>query len=261
MRPPSPSTFSFEPLFLVLALLAAAAYVRALRRGGRGGTRPAVFALGLLLVAASLNSPLETIATRSLLSAHLLQNAIIADWAPPLLVLGLSPAMRASVARALGRPFAVACALPVALTVWLAAWYLIHLPLVFDAALRHPLWLNAEHAVLIAAGLLFWWPAFADAPRRHTTPARLAYLLAGSLLAGPLGFVFLFVTRPLYGFYVHRPRLWGVSPLWDQHLGGIVMNAEQSVVFLAAIAYFFVRWLGEEAAADQPARLTSRTEL
>ncbi len=243
----SPDAFTFEPAFGALAVASGAAYAVALRGEARERSRLLAFVLGTLMVVGALNSPLETIATRSLLSAHLLQNAIMADWAPPLLILGLTPAMRASLARAAGRPLRIATKLPVALTVWLATWYLVHLPLLFDAALRHPVWLNLEHALLIAAGLVFWWPALADTPSRHSTPTRLAYILIGSLLIGPLGFVFLFVTHPLYGYYAHRPRLWGVSPLWDQHLGGIVMNVEQSIVFFAAVAYFFVRWLEEDA--------------
>ena len=63
-----------------------------------------LFAFGIALVAVPLNSPLETIAVHYLLVIHLLQNVMIADWAPPLLILGLTPAMRARVARAGGRP-------------------------------------------------------------------------------------------------------------------------------------------------------------
>lgn len=259
MNPSSPEAFTFEPLFAAAALVGAGIYGSDLRRRGRRRARPLLFGLGLAVVVVALNSPLETVAERSLLSAHLLQNAIIADWAPPILILGLSPGMRASVASALGGPLRIATALPVSLTVWLGAWYLVHLPVFFDAALRHPIWLNLEHAVLLTSGLLFWWPVLSDAPRTHTPPTRLAYLLAGSLLAGPLGFVFLFVAHPLYRYYAHRPRLWGISPLWDQHLGGIGMNVEQSIVFLVAVAYFFVCWIEEDAAAapEPPPRLQS----
>ncbi len=64
--------------------------------------RIAAFAAGLALIAVALLSPLEHIALTSLLSVHLLQNVILADWAPPLLVLGLSPAMMAAAERAPG---------------------------------------------------------------------------------------------------------------------------------------------------------------
>lgn len=244
------TTFSFEPVFGVLAGAAALLYAREARRTGGSPARAAAFAAGLLLVAVPLNSPLETLAIHRLVSAHLVQNAMIADWGPPLLILGLSPAARARLTAAGGRVLREATAPRVALPVWALSWYVIHVPAVYDATLRHPGWLNLEHAVLIAAGACFWWPVIADEPHRMERPVRLAYLLAGSIVIGPLGFVLLFITRPLYGYYVHLPRIWGISPLRDQQLGGIFMNAEQAVVFFIAVAWAFMRWLGEEQAAD-----------
>ena len=93
---PSPWSFEWEPLFLVLALLAAFAYARAARRYRPSRARTAVFALGLAVVVAALCTPLETIARHYLVLFHLLGNVMIADWAPPLLILGLTPAMRAA---------------------------------------------------------------------------------------------------------------------------------------------------------------------
>ncbi len=77
-----PYAFGWEPLFLALAVAAAVVYWRAARRDSPGGWRVASFAAGLLLIAASLNSPLENLAAHYLLLMHLLQNALIADVAP-----------------------------------------------------------------------------------------------------------------------------------------------------------------------------------
>ena len=57
--------------------------------------RQACFFAGLVLIALALLSPIEHLALHSMLSFHLLQNVMLADWAPPLLVLGLTPAMAA----------------------------------------------------------------------------------------------------------------------------------------------------------------------
>ncbi|HSX23200.1 MAG TPA: cytochrome c oxidase assembly protein, partial [Gaiellaceae bacterium] len=73
-----------------------------------------------------------------------------------------------------------------------------------------------------------------------------AYLGAGFVTSAFLGLAFIFSSRPFYSFYEHAPRLWGLSPTRDQNLGGILMNAEQTVVFLAAIGYFVWRLLEEE---------------
>ena len=103
---PSAWSFTFEPLFVVLGALALAAYVRAWRRERPGGGRAAAFCAGVLLIVLSLNSPLETIAVDYLVLFHLLQNVIISDWAPPLVIIGLTPAMRGALASRGGRPFA-----------------------------------------------------------------------------------------------------------------------------------------------------------
>ncbi|HUZ83407.1 MAG TPA: cytochrome c oxidase assembly protein [Gaiellales bacterium] len=262
MIAPTPWAASLEPLYLGLAGLAAVAYAHRARGDRPAGLRAAAFGCGLLLVVVPLDSPLETIASRYLLLAHLVQNAMIADWAPPLLIIGLTPAVREAIEHRLGRAFELLTRLPVALTVWLVAWYGTHLPLPYDAALRHPAWLNLEHGILIAAGVVFWWPLIARSGDRRSPQALIVYLLLGSLLSAPLSLFYIFSSTPFYGFYAERPRLWGLSPIRDQNLGGIFMNAEQSVVLFAALAYFFKRWLdqeqrepedGSEAAARDPA--------
>ena len=96
----SPWSPTFEPLFAVLGAVA----VWALRaRVAPLDPRPPawrawLFGAGVALIVLSLNSPLETIAVEYLLLFHLLQNVIVSDWAPPLLLIGLTPAMRAAIA-------------------------------------------------------------------------------------------------------------------------------------------------------------------
>jgi cytochrome c oxidase assembly factor CtaG len=249
----SPTDFTFEPLFLVLAAAATAAYVRAARGDRPGRRRAACFGSGVFLVAASLNSPLETIAARYLLLFHLLQNALVADVAPLLVLLGLTPAMRAALARHGIERVRARWVLPV----WLLAWYGTHLAGFYDWALRTGWGLNLEHAILVAAGLLFWWPIVSG---RLTPPAGLAYLGAAFVGSSFLGLAYIFSSSVFYGFYEHAPRLWGLSPVRDQNLGGILMNAEQTVVFLLAIGWFVLRLLDEEheaatgAADGSPAR-------
>ncbi len=245
------TAFSFEPIFLALAAAAAVLYGRASRDERPAGWRVAAFMSGLFLVAASLNSPLETIAAHYLLLIHLLQNALIADVAPLLVVLGLTPRMRQELGRrGLGR-LRARWILPL----WLGAWYLTHIAVFYDWALRTGWGLNLEHAILIAAGLLFWWPIVTG---RLTPPAGLGYLAVAFVGSSFLGLGYIFSSRPFYAFYEHAPRLWGLSPVRDQNLGGIFMNGEQTLVFLLAIGWFVVRLLDEEHARDEarPAEVT-----
>src|SRR5207245_5522275 len=74
----------------------------------------------------------------------------------------------------------------------------------------------------------------------------LAYLGVAFVSSIFLGLAFIFSSTPFYDFYEHAPRLWGLSPAKDQNLGGILMNAEQTVVFLSALAYVTARLLNEE---------------
>jgi cytochrome c oxidase assembly factor CtaG len=235
----SPTSFSFEPLFLALPALGAAGYLRAARGDRPGRWRAASFGAGLFLVAAPLNSPLETIAAKYLLLMHLLQNALIADIAPLLVLLGLTPQMRAGLDRLGARRLRARYALPA----WLLAWYCTHIAVFYDWALRSGWGLSVEHAILVAAGLLFWWPIVSG---RLSSPAALAYLGAAFVGSAFLGLAYIFSSSPFYGFYEHAPRLWGLSPVRDQNLGGILMNGEQTVVFLLAIGWFVLRLLAEE---------------
>jgi putative membrane protein len=240
----SATAFSFEPVFLALAVLAVALYWRAARADAPSAWRVAAFASGLFLIAASLNSPLETIASRYLLLIHLLQNALVADVAPLLVLLGLTPRMRQEVGRRGLNRLRARWILPI----WLGAWYLTHLAPFYDWALRTGWGLNIEHAILIAAGLLFWWPIVSG---RLSPPAGLGYLAVAFIGSSFLGLAYIFSSRPFYTFYEHAPRLWGLSPVRDQNLGGILMNGEQTLVFLLAMGWFVLRLLDEEQAREE----------
>ncbi len=235
----SATSFSFEYAYLALAVAAAAAYAWAARADRPSPRRASVFALGVFLIAASLNSPLETIAAKRLLLMHLLQNALIADIAPLLVLLGLTPSMRAWLSAHGGERLRARYALPA----WLLAWYGTHIAGFYSWALDTGWALNIEHAILIAAGLVFWWPIVSG---RLGSAAALAYLGAGFVASSFLGLALTFASRPLYSFYETTPRLWGLSPVRDQNLGGILMNGEQTVVFLIVIGWFVWRLLEEE---------------
>ena len=223
-----------DPEWAVAIVIAAVDYALVVRTFGRRGSptpawRRCCFAAGLGLIAIGLLSPLEHLALTSLLSAHLLQNVILADWAPPLLVLGLTPAMMAAAekhawVRAVTMP-------PVALALWLAAWYALHLPAVYGYALEHRWALGLEHLAFLGSGLAFWWAVVS--PGRMRAHSRMLFLFAAFIAAAPVSFALAF-TQPAYDFYEHAPKLWGLSPLEDQQIGAIGMAIEQAVILFAA---------------------------
>lgn len=249
----APSPWSWEPAWpeLALALLAGLAYVATARRYRPSRLRQALFALGLLLVVAVSVSPLATLALHYHLWAHLVQNVALAEWAPALLVAGLSPAAAAALAcrsslRRLTHPL-------VALPLWLATYGIWHVPAAYTAALEHPALLVLEHATYVCAGILLWWPVLQSAPRMLTAGAKSAYLFAAFVFASPLGLLLALLPSPLYAFYEDAPRLGGLDALTDQEIAGVAMAVSEAVVFFGVFTWFFVRFMAEEEAGySQP---------
>jgi len=132
------------------------AYVLAARQARPSRARVAAFAAAILLIVAAFATRLQPLALHDFLWAHLLQNVVLAEWAPALLVLALPPA------------FAARVRVPplLALPLWLAVYFTWHLPWLYDLALRHPhSLLHLEHVSYLVAGCLFWWPVIrADLP-------------------------------------------------------------------------------------------------
>ena len=230
----------------VLSLL----YLFAVGRFGAPRWRIGCYAGSMGLLAVAFWTPLHHLALHYLLTAHLLQNVILAEWAPLLAVLGISAPMARYLAR--NRVWRFATYPAVALPVWLADYFAWHVPAVYDAALDHQSWLiHVEHACYFATGLLFWWPLVHDLPRRLASGARAAYAFAAFLLASPLGLLFALLPKAVYPFYVHaRPRIWGLSPLTDQEIGGVTMASEQAIVLFVVFLFWFRRFLAEEGALD-----------
>jgi putative membrane protein len=242
--------FTFEPVFLVLGVIAGVLYIRAARREHPGAGRIALFFAGLALSTVPVNSPLETLSAHYLLLAHLLQNALIADWGPPLLILGLTPSMRRGVAAAGGRPLELLTRPVVALPLWLVIWYGVHLAPFYDWALRDSWPLTLEHLLLVVAGLVFWWAIFGE-PKRLSSLGTLAYLGIAFITAPWLSLAYIFASHPYYSFYAEAPRLWGMSATRDQNLAGILMNAEQTSIFFIALAWMLLRIFAEEEEASR----------
>jgi cytochrome c oxidase assembly factor CtaG len=223
----------------------AIAYALAIQRAPAPRWRIVCFAAGLALILVVSITPIQTIALHYLLSVHLLQNVVLAEWAPALCVLGLPPALAAAIGRL---PLAKQLTWPpVALAVWLAVYFAWHVPAAYDAALRHQATLlHLEHGCYFGAGCLVWWPVLQSHPRRLSDGGRAAYLFAAFLLASPLGLLLALIPEPVYSFYEDGPGLWGLSPLTDQQIAGVSMAFEQAAVFFAASTFFFLRFLGGE---------------
>jgi putative membrane protein len=255
-RPVPPSELSTHwiapPAVVALAVVAIALFVQAvirLRRRGRadlaGPDRALLFAAGLALVVLPLVSPLDGVADRYLLSAHMLQHVLIADAGPALLVLAVrgplgffllpAPVLRRLAAlrpllRVLVRPNVV-------FLVWVATILGWHFPSAYDYTLLHPWAHELEHATFVLAGTLAWIQVVDPARRRHLTRGGRA-LFAFGMFAFGTAIVdgLLFSGAPAYAVYAAQPhRVFGLSALLDQRLGAVVMFAEQALTVGAAL--------------------------
>jgi putative membrane protein len=236
-------TLHFEATLPVVGL--AIVYIFAIRGRTTNRWRIAAFAAGCLLLLVTAVTPFDSLSYH-LLSAHLLQNVILAEWAPALLVLGITPPLAAQLAALPGARFVTWA--PIALGLWLVTYYAWHLPALYDAALENALLLHLEHVCYLVAGILLWWPVFQDVPHRLSSPARALYVFLAFVLASPIGLLLALLPEPAYDWYVEGDRLWGLSAHADQQIAGVTMSVEQAVVFFAIFAVFFFRFLAEEEA-------------
>ena len=208
------------------------AYVLAARQARPSRARVAAFAAAILLIVAAFATRLQPLALHDFLWAHLLQNVVLAEWAPALLVLALPPA------------FAARVRVPplLALPLWLAVYFTWHLPWLYDLALRHPhSLLHLEHVSYLVAGCLFWWP-----------------VIRGDLPAGATA-AYLFGAFAVYATYRSAAPTWGLSALADQQIAGVTMAFEQAIVLFAVFARFFLRFLSEEQRAGALDELRPRS--
>jgi putative membrane protein len=192
----------------------------------------------------------------------MVQHLLLGDIAPLLLLVSLSrvimrPATRrlVRVERALG-PLASPLT---ALLLWLFVMYLWHVPALYDAAVENPFVHLVEHVSFFAAGIALWWPLIQPVPMRHrlTGMQPLGYVAGAKAGLAALGLYLAWSTTALYPYYEHTPRIWGLSPVEDQNIGGVLMMAEQSLTLVLVMVVLFVGML---ARSEEEQRRRERLE-
>ena len=252
---PSPSLlspWSFEPLQIVPTVAVAYLYLRrtqTLARGGRpvSGWRQASFWTGIALVVLALNSPIDALGEEHFFFVHMTQHVLLGDLAPLFFVLGLNGQILRPVLalrpverlRVLAHPF-------VALPLWALNLYVWHLPFLYDAALHHSAVHALEHFCFFTFGCLMWEPVVETlpAPAWFGTGWKMAYVVLVRLLETVLGNVFIWSSSAFYSPYRHAPE-WGIAPVHDLNLGGVVMMAEGSIVTLSILVWLFLKLAAE----------------
>lgn len=239
------------------AALLFVAYVTAWHASGRriSPARAAAFGVALASLVGALNGPLHDLAEDAVFSAHMVQHLILTLVVPPLLLAGtpsfmadtlLDPllARRAirELLRALTRPIPALAAWSVALFAW-------HLPGPYAAALDSHALHFVQHATLVGAAVLAWWPIASPSHRLPALPyaAQILYLFAFGIPMTIVAAMIAGAEQVLYPFSVSASDVRGLTPLEDQRLGGILMWVPAALVPLAAFTAVFFRWAAEES--------------
>jgi putative membrane protein len=276
--PPTPLGLLFgwtvEPAVLLPLIAAAIGWiwvVRAIDRRHPANPVPrrrtAAFLGGLAVIAFALMSGIDAYDT-TLFSVHMVQHLLLTLVAAPLIVLGapitallrvatpnvrqtvILPILHSLVMRVLSFPV-------VAWLIFAGVMWGTHFSPIFDRSLEDPLVHDLEHALYLAAGLLFWWPAVGldPSPWRMPHPVRAMYVLLQMPQNTFLALSILGASVPLYAHYATLVRSWGPSVLDDQRIAGSVMWIGGDALFIAAMAAVVAGWMGhekrQEGAADR----------
>jgi putative membrane protein len=263
-----------DPLVVIGIAVVAAGYVWAVRRVNRahpGNRQPAhrswLFLGGLSAIAVALLSPIEAY-EGALFSVHMVQHIILEFVAAPLLLAGApitlalraaSPSVRRGVLSVLQSRVVHLVSFPV------IAWLLFagvnwgwHFSVFYDQALESAPLHYFQHATFLGAALLFWWPVLGvdPSPWRLPHPVRVLYLFLAMPQNSFLGVALLSASTALYSHYVTNVRSWGITPLEDQQLGGMLMWVIGDLAFLAGMAVVVLAWMRHEE--RRTARLDAR---
>jgi cytochrome c oxidase assembly factor CtaG len=246
------SPWSFEPLQVVPTVVVAVLYARRTRTLAHEGRpvprwRQTMFWTGIALVVLALNSPVDSLGEEHFFFLHMTQHVLLGDLAPLCFVLGLNGRiLRPILAFPVVEKLRVLAHPLIALPLWAFDLYIWHVPTLYDAALHHDSIHALEHFCFFTAGCLMWEPVVETlpGPAWFGTGAKLGYIAAVRLIETVLGNIFIWSSSAFYSPYRHAPE-WGITPVHDLNLGGIVMMAEGSIVTIAALAWHFLRLASE----------------
>jgi putative membrane protein len=233
-------------------IVVGALYTRGLRRCRVKRWSVLAFWAGMFALVAALISPLENL-SKALFSAHMIQHLLIILVAAPLLVLSkpVAPLLwglpqggrrlftrveRKKALRALWR------ALTQPLAVWgihMAVIWLWHLPTLYESALYNDTIHVLEHASFFLTALLYWWAVLQ--PQHYGVHVLSVFGMAMGSAA--LGALITFTRVPWYPAHTPYTAAWGLTPLEDQRLAGLIMWIPAGVVYVIAAAALFLLWM------------------
>jgi putative membrane protein len=218
------------------------------RSAAAGPLQALAFGGAMLALLGALVSPIDGLGDDYLFSAHMVQHLLLGDIAPLLVLLALTRVILRPVTRRLmrlERALGPLASPATGIVLWLALMYVWHVPALYDAATEHAGVHLIEHVSFFAAGIALWWPLVEPVPmrRRLTGLQPLGYIGFAKAGLAALGIYLAWSSTAFYPYYEHTPRIWGLTPVEDQNVGGAIMLVEQSLTLVTVMVALFVRML------------------
>lgn len=260
------SEWQFYPSFLIGWAVFGAAYYLAVgplrhlfRESAPVPSRKiASFSVGLLIMLLALQGPIHELSDYFLFSAHMVQHLAVMLIMPPFLLYGtpdwmLRPALRIPGVRKAARLLTLPIIAFLLNNLIFTAW---HFPIPYDLMMRNHDVHIAMHMMIMASGLIMWWPVMGPLPElpRLLAPLQMIYLF---ILGVPMMVVAAMITFSddvLYTWYAEAPRVFALTPLDDQRLGGVIMWVPGALILWLAISIVYFRWTQPEVREDEEAR-------
>jgi putative membrane protein len=199
----------------------------------------------------ALVSPVATLASRYLFSAHMAQHLLLLLIVPLCGMLAWPSAKGSGTSSGSRHP--PGGTIPFGWAAGVGAMWFWHIPALCTASMRSSLVLDIQIVSLIAAGTAFWWPVFCPTAERRMPPQLAAmYLFAGCIGCSLLGIYITFSPVSVCPLYANPTgsidllRLireqWGFTNQTDQQVGGLLMWVPACMIYLGAILAKFSAW-------------------
>jgi putative membrane protein len=222
--------------------------------------RTLAFVSGWLTLVGALLSPLHWLGEH-LFTFHMIEHEILMAVSAPLLVLSapigiwlwsLPRSYRVRFGRFLRRPALVGCwqwlrsgrnaTLVHGVAIW--AW---HAPMLFDAAVTNIVLHRLQHLSFLLTAIVFWWSVL----RNHNAGLAAWHLFVTMLHTSVLGALMALAPRVLYQAQTATAADWGLTPLDDQQLAGIIMWVPAGTIYAGAALAMLTIWIRQSGAAGR----------
>lgn len=247
-----------HPSVILGVLILAGLYAGAAHHSGRKIRTVQVlsFAGALMVMLLALCGPIDELEDSRLFAAHMLQHLLLCLVMPPLLLLGMTDWMLRPLMLARGiRPVARLVLSPIiAFFIYNLALALLHAPRVYDLMCRNEDFHIAAHIILMASGVIMWWPLLSPLPElpRLSYPAQMLYLFAMLIPMAAVAAPIALSQTVIYQWYLEGPHPFGISPLADQVAGGLMMWVGAGFYEICVASVIFYRWSRWEDRDEPP---------